>query len=82
MVAGTRMGVDTIIGYHRAYGGDVDRILEEFPSLTREQVEAALSWYEAHDYHRAEIDALLKEHQSFYELGLARQRTKRKRPVR
>jgi uncharacterized protein (DUF433 family) len=74
VLAGTRMAVHTIVGYHRTYSGDVERILIEFPVLTRDQVEAALSWYQGDDGHRAEIDAILREQYAFYEAGLAAQR--------
>jgi uncharacterized protein (DUF433 family) len=60
VLGGTRIGVDTLVGYYRIYGGDIDRILAEFSTLSRTQVEAALSWYSADKQHRAEIDALLR----------------------
>src|SRR4051794_31115620 len=58
-LAGTRMGVHTIVGYWRTYGGDVDRILREFPHLTRAQIDAALVFYGEDESQRAEIDEIL-----------------------
>jgi uncharacterized protein (DUF433 family) len=77
VLAGTRMGVHTIVGYHRLYGGDLDRILREFPALTRDAIMAALNWCELDPQHQAEIDAILREQHVFYEAGLAAQRKSR-----
>ena len=74
VIAGTRIGVHTIVGYARLYHGDIDRILAEFPDLTRSGIGAALEWYHASEGNRAEIDSILREQHAFYEAGLARQR--------
>src|SRR4051794_17919651 len=74
VLAGTRMGVHTIVGYYRIYDGDVGRILTEFPHVSREQVEAVLSWYQEDPGHRDEIDALLDEQYAFYDAALAEKR--------
>ena len=71
-LAGTRMGVHSVIGYWQTYGGDADRILREFPHLTREQVEAALAFYRGDESHRHEIDEILWRNRLFYERRLAR----------
>ncbi len=73
VLAGTRMGVHTVVAYHRLYVGDVDRILAEFPALTCEQVDAAIAWYCASDEHKAEVDTILREQRAFYDAGLAAQ---------
>src|SRR5438105_8451401 len=72
-LAGTRMGVHAVVGYWQTYGGDVDRILREFPHLTREQIEAAMAFYRD-ERHQAEIDAILRRNRASYREGLARQR--------
>ena len=48
-LAGSRMGVHAVIGYWQTYSGDMDRILREFPHLTREQIHAALAFYRDHE---------------------------------
>jgi len=72
-LAGTRMGVHAVVGYWLTYGGDVDRILGEFPHLTRTQVEAALAFYREDEHQRREIDEILRRNRLSYELGLAAQ---------
>lgn len=72
-IAGTRMGVHSVIGYWQAYDGDLDRILREFPHLNREQLEAALAFYQDDENQRAEIDRILQTNRVSYEVGLARQ---------
>jgi len=62
-LVGTRMGVHSLVGYWQTYAGDMERILREFPHLTREQIEAALAFYEDAS-HRAEIDRILSLNRS------------------
>lgn len=46
VIAGTRTPVRTIVTlYCETYPGDIDRIVESLPHLSREQVEAALEYY-------------------------------------
>ena len=53
--------VVAVIRYLRAYGGDTERVLHSWsPLLTREDVEAAISFYERPG-NRAEIDQQLAE---------------------
>src|SRR4051794_41957235 len=76
-LAGTRMGVHSLIGYWQTYRGDVDRILREFPHLTRAQVEAALTFYQEDESQRAEIDQILERNRASHAEGLARQQSRR-----
>jgi uncharacterized protein (DUF433 family) len=72
-LSGTRMGVHAVIGYWQTYGDDVDRILREFPHLTRGQLDAALAFYREDEDQRAEIDQILRQNRAAYEEGLALQ---------
>ncbi len=46
-IKGTRTPVSTIVKYFQeVYPGNFDEILRAFPHLTREQVDAALRYYE------------------------------------
>lgn len=47
-IEGTRIGVFLIGESIRAGGQPIEDILEGYPDLSREQVEAALSYYDAH----------------------------------
>ena len=47
-IDGTRIGVFTIGESVRENGQSVEDVLEAYPSLSREQVEAALVYYDAH----------------------------------
>lgn len=78
-LAGTRMGVHSVIGYWQTYAGDVDRILREFPHLAREQIDAALAFYCEHESQRAEIDGILQQNRAAYEEGLANQTAARRK---
>jgi uncharacterized protein (DUF433 family) len=68
-IAGTRIGVHDIVSYWRAYGCDLNRVHALFPDLSREQIEAALSF---HSDHTDEIDALLLKDRDCYEGLLSR----------
>jgi uncharacterized protein (DUF433 family) len=62
---GTRIGVHDVVSYARVYGSDPERIREAaLPDLSLKQISAALDWYEERP---AEIDAILREHQEYYE---------------
>jgi len=58
VIAGTRIGVRLIAGWHRM-GQSVDEIVAMYPHLNHAQVHDALSYY--YD-HKAEIETLLIEH--------------------
>lgn len=46
VIVGTRTPVRTIVTlYCETYPGDIDKVVESLPHLTREQVEAALDYY-------------------------------------
>ncbi len=47
-VLGTRIAVSNIVELHHLLGWDVQKILDEYPHLNREQVIAALEYYEQH----------------------------------
>jgi uncharacterized protein (DUF433 family) len=57
VIAGTRIAVHDIVGYYRVYGGEIERLLDEFPHLSREQVEAAMEYARLH---ALEIEGLLQ----------------------
>ncbi len=58
-LAGTRIGVHHVVGYARAYRGDLTRVQREaLPDLSLEQIEAAMRWY---GENVAEIDAILEQ---------------------
>ncbi len=59
-IRGTRLSVRTIVVAHRGWG-DIDRILDAYPELTRRDVEEALAYYEAH---RSEVDAYVLRDQA------------------
>lgn len=52
VVRGTRIPVRSVVLTWREYGG-VDGVLDAYPQLSRDDVEAALAFYRAHE---AEID--------------------------
>src|SRR5687768_2654137 len=68
-LAGTRMGIDAVIAYWQTYGGDVERILREFPHLTRDQILAAVAFYDSDETHREEIDGILRRNEEAYDRG-------------
>lgn len=57
-ILGTRIAVSNIVELHHLLGWDVQRILDEYPYLNKEQVIAALEYYEQHT---KEIDKYLME---------------------
>jgi len=56
-IAGTRIAVSHMVALVKL-GYTVEEVLREYPQLTREQVEAALKYYEEH---RDEIDRELED---------------------
>jgi uncharacterized protein (DUF433 family) len=71
VVAGTRTPVATIaMLYEHVYPLDVDGVNQSLPHLTREQVLAALAYY---DDHRAEIDAQIIAGDVLFDHGLREQ---------
>jgi len=60
-IRGTRILVSNIIELHHLLGWDVQKIRDEYPHLTNEQILAALDYYELHT---KEIDSYLQaEHE-------------------
>jgi uncharacterized protein (DUF433 family) len=53
-ILGHRIRVIDVVGWHEELGWSVDKILEEFPQLTRAEVYVALAYYWDH---KDEIDA-------------------------
>lgn len=71
-VSGTRICVHDIVAYAELYEGDIERMhREELPELSREQIDAALVYYQEH---RAEIDNLLLTRRAAYEDGIRQRR--------
>jgi uncharacterized protein (DUF433 family) len=73
-LAGTRTTVHDIVAYVQLYNGDVQRVVEEFPHLTVEVVEAIMAWYRDH---QDEIDTILQHRREQYERLLAKSRASR-----
>ncbi|TET69418.1 MAG: DUF433 domain-containing protein [Candidatus Aminicenantes bacterium] len=48
IILGTRIAVSNIVELHHLLEWDIQRILEEYPYLSEEQVIAALEYYEQH----------------------------------
>lgn len=73
-LAGTRTTVHDVVANVRLYDGDIERIVEDFPHLTVEVVEAILAWYREH---KEEIDDILRRRRERYERRLAQTRAAR-----
>lgn len=58
IIHGTRISVANIVEFHDLLGWDIQKIIEEYPHLTEEHIEAALEYYKNHG---VEIDNILKE---------------------
>jgi uncharacterized protein (DUF433 family) len=58
IVRGTRIRVADVVGYDRAYQGNLSDVLKDLPSLGKEQVLDALAYYADHT---DEIEALMAE---------------------
>jgi uncharacterized protein (DUF433 family) len=71
-VEGTRIGVFMLGESIREGGQSVEEILQEYPDLSHEQVEAALDYY---DHHPDEMDALRAEEEETIERLHDRSRT-------
>ena len=59
-LAGTRTTVHDIVAYVQLYDSDVQRVVEEFPHLSVDVVEAIMAWYADH---KDEIDGILQRRQ-------------------
>jgi uncharacterized protein (DUF433 family) len=71
VIVGTRTPVRTIaVLFHVTYPGDIIRVAEALPHLQREQIEAALDYY---DNNRDEIDGYIAEHHRAFESLMASQ---------
>ena len=73
-LAGTRTTVHDIVAYVQLYDGDVRRVVEEFPHLSVEVVEAIMAWY---GDHKDEIDGILRRRRERHERLLAKSRGSR-----
>jgi uncharacterized protein (DUF433 family) len=68
VIAGTRMTVHDIVADVQLNGGDVQRVVEDFPDLTVEVVTAVMAWYQEH---KDEIDDILRRRREDYQRLLA-----------
>jgi uncharacterized protein (DUF433 family) len=60
VIRDTRTPVRTVgVLFHDVYSGDRDAVQRALPHLSCEEIDAALSYYDAH---RQQIDALIAEH--------------------
>jgi uncharacterized protein (DUF433 family) len=73
-LVGTRTTVHDIVANVQLYGGDIERMVEDFPHLTVETVKAILAWYREH---QEEIDEILRRRREAYEHLLAERRAGR-----
>jgi uncharacterized protein (DUF433 family) len=73
-LAGTRTTVHDVVANVRLYDGDIERMVEDFPHLTVEVVEAILAWYQEH---KEEIDGILRRRCEEYQRLLAESRAGR-----
>jgi uncharacterized protein (DUF433 family) len=73
-LAGTRTTVHDIVANVRLCNGDLERMVEDFPHLTVEVIEAVLAWYRDH---QEEIDGILQRRRERYERRLAQNRAAR-----
>jgi len=71
--AGTRMAVHDIVSHVQRNGGDVQRVVEDFPYMTVEVIEAVLIWYRDH---QQEIDAILRQRREDSQRPLATSRVR------
>ncbi len=60
IIRGTRIAVHNIVEFSVALDWSIQKILDEYPQLTKEQIIAALNYYEEH---QKEIDSYLAEEQ-------------------
>jgi uncharacterized protein (DUF433 family) len=72
-LAGTRMGVHDIVSHVQRNNGDMQRVVEDFPYLTVDVIEAVLIWYRDH---QEEIDKILRQRREEYQRLLARTRAR------
>jgi uncharacterized protein (DUF433 family) len=72
-LGGTRMAVHDIVSHVQRDSGDVQRVVEDFPHLTVEVIEAVLIWYRDH---QEEIDEILRQQREDYQRLLAETRAR------
>jgi uncharacterized protein (DUF433 family) len=70
-LAGTRTTVHNIVANVQLYDGDIERMVEDFPHLTVDVVQAVMAWYREH---QEEIDDILQRRRERYARRLAMQR--------
>lgn len=58
IIRDTRISVSHIVELHDELGWDIQKIEDEYPYLTKEQIKAAFEYY---DTHQKEINAYLQE---------------------
>jgi uncharacterized protein (DUF433 family) len=65
ILAGTRTAVHDVVNYAQQFGGDLERVrVQALPHLSREQIAAAMAWYEDHPQ---EIEEILRRRREDYE---------------
>ena len=70
-IAGSRIRVADVVRQAALYPHDpIGEMRKAWPHITREQLEAALAFYEAN---QAEIDEYIREEEAIFEEGLRRQ---------
>lgn len=70
VIGGTRIGVYDIVSAVRRHQGHLERVLTDYPDLTLDQIQAALTYYVLNP---GEIEDILEERKAFYEAGLRAQ---------
>jgi uncharacterized protein (DUF433 family) len=70
-LAGTRHTIHDIVADVQRYGGDVQRVVDDFPHLTVELVEAVMAWYCDRP---EEVDEILRRRREEYQRLLAQGR--------
>jgi uncharacterized protein (DUF433 family) len=71
-LAGTRLAVHDIVSHVQRNDGDIQRVVDDFPYLSVELVQAVLDWY---GEHRDEIDEILRRRRERYRRLVARSGT-------
>src|SRR5262245_28986919 len=74
---GHRIGIEDVVELHRS-GRSPDQIRQTFPSLSREEVDAAISYYLRH---QSEVDAYLARQEAIMERALREYDTREPAPV-
>jgi uncharacterized protein (DUF433 family) len=69
VLSGTRTPVRSVVSmYYKVLDEDKDRVAEELPHLSGDQIDAALAYYGAH---RAEIDEARRRHEEAFDILVA-----------